>query len=166
MSTTTPGPRVEAIRQHVQASYAALNRLIDGPLATLDTVKLYEHPLADEWSIMENLAHIIEFLPYWANEIAKLVATPGQKFGRTAEDEGRLRGIREHSTDTLEQVKAQLPGSYARLDQVLASLKDSDLDLQGRHPKYGDQRLEWFIRDFVAEHLAAHVEQIKGTAMN
>jgi hypothetical protein len=162
MSTTPANPNVEAIRESVQKSYAELNQLIVGPLARMDTSKLYRAPAENEWTIMQNLAHIVEFMPYWAGEIEKLVAEPGRNFGRTAQDEGRLRGISEHETDRLDVVKAALPGSYARLDEVLGSLKDSDLELTGRHLRYGERPLAWFVEEFVAGHLRGHVEQIRG----
>jgi uncharacterized damage-inducible protein DinB len=135
---------------------------MEGPLAELPSYKLYQAPSEDEWSIMQNLAHIIEFMPYWAGQIEKLVANPGQNFGRTAQHEGRLQAINLHGRDTLEQAKEAFPRSYARLDEVLGNLKDSDLRLTGRHVKYGEKTLDWFIEDFVTRHLIDHVEQIKG----
>src|SRR2546421_7173013 len=126
MTISTNNPKVEEIRRSVQSSYDELNRLIADRLATLDPAKLYWRPAENEWSIMENLAHIVEFMPYWANEIEKLVAAPGQNFGRTAGDAERLRAISEHGTDNLDQIRAALPGSYTRLQQVLSRLTDSD----------------------------------------
>jgi hypothetical protein len=153
--------RVEAIRDHVHTSYNALLQLVDGPLTALTPEKLYVAPSPGEWSIMQNLAHVVEIMPYWGNEIAKAVREPGQKFGRTAEDVDRLRALDEHGTDTLTEAKAALPGSYARLDQVLATLQNSDLDLKALHKKYGERTIDWFIDEFVTSHLAAHVEQIR-----
>jgi hypothetical protein len=161
MSTTPANPKVEAIRENARNSYAELHQLIDGPLANLDTSKLYQPPAEEEWTIMQNLAHIVEFMPYWSGEIEKLVAEPGMNFGRTQQDEGRLRGISEHEKDSLAYIKTALPGSYARLDEILGSLKESDLVLTGKHVKYGEKPLGWFIEDFVTEHLSDHVEQIK-----
>ncbi len=162
MSTTSANPNIEAMRESVQKSYVELQWLIDGSLTSLETSKLYKIPAENEWTIMQNLSHIVEFMPYWASEIEKLVAEPGRNFGRTAQDEGRLRGISEHETDSLDKIKAALPGSYARLDKVLGRLKDSDLELMGRHVKYGERPLGWFIGEFVTGHLSGHVEQIKG----
>ena len=160
MSTSPANQKVEAIRGDAQHSYDALNQLIDGPLAQLQPERLYHSPDGTEWTIMENLAHIVEFMPYWAKEIAELVATPGGKFGRTQQDEGRLGAIRDHARDTLAQIKAALPGSYARLDEVLGSLRDSDLEITGQHVKFGEKPLEWIIEDFVTGHLRAHLEQM------
>lgn len=159
---TTSNPRVEEIRRRVRASYDELNRLIEGLLSHIDQNQLYRSPGGDEWTVMENLAHIVEFMPYWADEVAQLVAQPGRNFGRTMQHEGRLRALREHAHDSLQQVHAALPTSYAHLDRVLNSLKDSDLELTGHHSKFGDRKLEWFIEEFVTQHLANHVEQLKG----
>jgi len=47
------------------------------------------------------------------------------------------------------------------LDEALRSLKDSDLELTGRHVRYGEKPLDWFLEDVVTNHLSGHVEQIK-----
>src|SRR6184192_3296892 len=145
MNTAPANPNVEAIRLSVQKSYTELNQLIDGQLAALDPDKLYKTPVENEWSIMQNLAHIAEIMPYWASEIEKLVAAPGQNFGRTMQHEGRMRAVNEHGRDSLAQIKEALPGSYVRLEDVLGGLKDSDLELTGRHVKFGEQSLGWFM---------------------
>ena len=163
--TNTPtdpaNPQVAAIRQDAATSYDALNKLIDGPLAVLAPEKLYQEPAQNEWTIMENLAHVVEFMPYWANEIVKLLAEPGRNFGRVATDERRIKEIADHARDSLDQIKAMLPISYARLQEVLASLRDSDLAITGKHVKYGEKTLAWFIEDFITGHLRAHNQQIE-----
>ena len=88
-------PKVAAIRLNLRQSYEKLGFLLDGPVEKLSAEKLSQEPVENEWTIMENLAHIAEMLPYWAGEVAKLVAQPGQKFGRTMEDQGRLSALRE-----------------------------------------------------------------------
>ena len=102
---------------------------------------------------MQNLAHVVEIMPYWAHEIENLIANPGQNFGRTMQHEGRLQAINEHQRDNLVEIKAALPGSYTRLEEVLDTLKDSDLQLTGHHTRYGEKSLEWFIEEFVTQHL-------------
>ena len=161
MATASTNPKVEKIRQSVHDSYAELVMLIDGPLTALNPEKLYLAPAENEWTIMQNLSHIVEFMPYWASEIEKLVAAPGQNFGRTMQHEGRMRAVNEHGRDSLAQIKGALPGSYVRLENVLGGLKDSDLELTGRHVKFGEQSLGWFMEEFVTGHLSGHVEQVK-----
>jgi hypothetical protein len=162
MTTLPANPKIEAIRESIRSSNASLHQFIDGPLAQIDARKLYQSPAENEWTIMQNLAHIVEFMPYWAGEIEKLVAEPGSNFGRTPEDVGRLHGISEHETDSLNRIKAALPGSYARLDELLGRLKDGDLELTGKHVRYGEKPLDWLIEEFLTNHLSGHVEQIQG----
>ena len=163
MTTLPANPNIEAIRESIRSSNASLHQLIDGPLAGIDAKQLYQSPAENEWTIMQNLAHIVEFMPYWASEIEKLVAEPGSNFGRTPEDVGRLQGISDHEMASLSKIKQALPGSYQRLDDVLKNLKDSDLELTGIHVRYGEKHLDWLIEEFVTNHLRGHVEQIKSS---
>jgi DinB family protein len=160
MTTDHDNVKVVKIRQRVNASYNQLLSLIDTRLVALPTARLYQAPAPGEWTIMENLAHIVEFMPYWADEIVQLVARPGQNFGRTQQHEGRLRAISEHGHDQLQQIKDNLPSSYEHLAHVLHNLRDSDLDLTGQHVKFGERTLDWFIEDFVTHHLESHLEQL------
>jgi hypothetical protein len=161
MTTLPANPKIKVIRESIQSSCASLHELIDGPLAHIDTRKLYQPPVENEWTIMQNLSHIVEFMPYWAGEFEELVAEPGSNFGRTHEDVGRMQGIKAYEMDSLSEIKKALPGSYARLDHVLSRLKDSDLDLTGIHVRYGEKPLDWLIEEFVTNHLSGHVEQIQ-----
>ena len=165
MTTLSANPKIEAIRESIRSSNASLHELIDGPLEHIDSRKLYQPPAENEWTIMQNLAHIVEFMPYWAGEIEKLVVEPGSDFGRTPEDVGRLQGISEHEMASLSKIKEALPGSYQRLDEVLRKLQDSDLELTGKHVRYGEKPLDWLIEEFLTNHLKGHVEQIKNSVV-
>ena len=158
---STANPKVAAIREQIRQSYNELNTLLNGPVGALYAEKLYQTPTENEWTVMENLAHIVEFLPYWSDEAAKLVIQPGRKFGRTRDDEGRQAALREHGHDSLAQIRAALPMSYAHLDDVLSKLNDRDLELTGHHPSRGEQTLAWFIEEFMIKHLRDHAAQIK-----
>src|SRR5438270_7957963 len=122
MSTEPSNPKVEAICLSVHRSYAEITELINGPFSALAADKLYISPTEGEWSLMQTLAHIVEIMPYWAGEIEKLVAHPGQSFGRTKEHVGRNQAIEQHGHDQLAQIKKMLPGSYSRLEDVLGNL--------------------------------------------
>ncbi len=161
MTSSPSNPKVAAIQQDVQQSYDALIRLIDGPLAQIPPEKLYQSPGNDEWTIVENLAHIVEFMPYWGDQVAGLVAHPRQNFGRVQQDERRLKEIRDHAHDSLAQIKSLLPPSHAHLQDVLADLHDSDLELTGVHSRYGEKPLAWFMEEFVTGHLRAHLVQMQ-----
>lgn len=161
MSTVDLNPKVSQICRRVRLAYEELTGLLDGQLAGLDEATLYQVPAENEWTLMQSLAHLVELMPYWADEIAKLVEQPGQNFGRTMEHEGRLSAIREHGTDKLAQIKAALPGSYTRLEEVLRNLSDSQLELTAHHSKFKERTLEWFVAEFVTNHLDNHLKQLK-----
>lgn len=161
MNMSQANPKVEEIRRDARQSFQAMLGLVDGPLAQLAPEKLYASPAEGEWSIMENLAHIAEFMPYWAGQIDALVAEPGRNFGRTHQHEGRLNAIRDHGHDTLAQARPAMEAGYTRLDETLARLKDSDLQIPGVHSRFGEKSLDWFIEDFVTGHLEDHVEQMQ-----
>src|SRR5689334_7057371 len=110
---------------------------------------------------METLAHIAEFMPYWMNEFSKIVNEPGSRFGRTAEDVGRLAAIRDHGHEALSNMRADLEQSYTYLDSRLSNFKDSDLEIVGQHVKYGERAIGNFMDELVVKHLAAHVVQIQ-----
>ena len=160
MTTSKENPSVQDIRQSVAASYNEIHQLLQERLTLLPANKLYETSIEGEWTLMESLAHIIEFMPYWGDEIVKLVAQPGQKFGRIQQDEARIQAIEDHKQDTLEKSQGALERSYRYLDKALSTLKDSDLELTGRHSKFGEQTLAWFIKDFVTDHLTNHIAQM------
>ena len=153
--------KVEAIREQLKHSSASLYQLIDGPIAALPLNKLYQAPTEDEWTIMEILAHLVELMPYWADEVAKLVAQPGQNFGRLSQQEERLAALRDHGHDGLEQVKAALPKSYRCLDQALSHLQGSDLTLTGHHMIFGERTLAWFIDELIVQHVHNHIVQMQ-----
>ena len=160
MTTSRDNSNVQAIRQSVTSSYNQLHQLLQKQLQLLPAQKLYETLIKGEWTLMESLAHIIEFMPYWGDEIVKLVAHPGQIFGRTHKDEARIQAIEDHKQDTLDETQDALERSYRYLDKALSTLKDSDLELTGHHSKFGEQKLAWFIKDFVTDHFTNHLAQI------
>lgn len=158
---SSEAPKVEAIRQRARRAYEGIYQWASDLEELLPSELLYRPAAPGEWSIMQNLAHVIEIMPYWGDEIARLVAVPGQAFGRTQEHEGRLLAIQEHANDTLKKIRAVLPHSYYHLDHVLATLTDQDLELTGNHSKFKTRSLDWFIEDFVTQHLENHLAQIK-----
>jgi hypothetical protein len=75
--------------------------------------------------------------------------------------EGRLKAIEDHGRDQLAEARAALPGSYARLREVLEGLNDTDLAKTGVHSRFGERTLEWHIQEFVTGHLKNHLTQME-----
>src|SRR6476661_1606549 len=103
---SSDNPKLAEIRRSVEDSYRQITQTINEKLVKLNPDRLYQAPAENEWSLMQNLAHIREIMPYWGDEVAKLVKQPGQKFGRVMNDENRLRFIEDHGQDTLAEALA------------------------------------------------------------
>ena len=65
-------------------------------LAEVDPAVLYEAPSPGEWTVMELLAHTVEFLRYWPPVMAGIAAEPGLPFGRGLDDADRTGYILAH----------------------------------------------------------------------
>jgi len=161
-------PREEdvMVTEHLEGKDALIERIqllhaqLLHQLPQLPTDTLYTHPDPQEWSIMENLAHIGEFYTYWGSEVRKLQQQPGCSFGRTIEDERRLAGIRDHANDTIAQIEQHLRASFAELMDTLNALSDADLQKVGHHHRLGDQTMAFYIKHFLIEHLSDHLAQL------
>ncbi|NWJ47723.1 MAG: DinB family protein [Chloroflexi bacterium] len=137
--------------------------LADNELLQVNPDALYHNTSGVEWSIMQVLAHIAEFMPYWAGEIEKILVVPGVKFGRGIEDENRVGAIAEHGNDSLAQMTASLRAAYARLFVTLLRLTDADLDKSGIHVVQGDKTIASIIHHTIIGHLTGHLNQIRQT---
>jgi uncharacterized damage-inducible protein DinB len=155
MATEHPGGK-DALIERLQLLHAQLLH----QLLQLPPESLYQHPLPNEWSIMENLAHIAEFYTYWGSEIHKLQQNPGCNFGRTIDDERRLAGIRAHAHDSLSQIEEHVRRSFSELMDTLTSLTDEDLQKVGHHHRLGDQTMAFYIKHFLIDHLSDHLAQL------
>lgn len=162
MTTASSNPKMEWIRYEVNTSYKELINLIDNPLANLEPKEKLKQSLEEgEWTIMETLAHVLEFMVYWAGEFDKVVKNPGAVFGRNPDNAARNMYITKHKNDSLEEMKKALPEKYKVLQDVLDRLQDSDLQIVGRHVRHSTRTLEWAINEYVIKHLGDHVKQIQ-----
>jgi uncharacterized damage-inducible protein DinB len=157
---------VRMATEHLEGKDALIERLqllhaqLLHQLAQLPPEALYQHPDPDEWSIMENLAHVGEFYTFWGSEVRKLQQQPGCNFGRTIDDERRLAGIRAHANDTLDQIEPYLRTSFDELMATLTGLTDADLQKVGHHQRLGDRTMEYYIKHFLIDHLSDHLAQL------
>lgn len=124
-----------------------------------------EEPEAD-WGPKELLAHVAEMVPYWMAQIdAVLAADPDSDpipFGRVATDEARIARIgadREQPAPALlTAIDASVGAATARLRALGAEAKSR----RGLHPRRGELTVEAMVDPFLANHLADHVEQLRG----
>jgi uncharacterized damage-inducible protein DinB len=142
-------------------------RLQHGVKQLLDDVRnlpdeaLYRDPPDGEWSIMRNLAHVAEMLPYWAHQAEAMMRSPGKPFGRTHDDPVRIATIEEHSNDVLEVMLASIQASADECVSALRALPVDAWSKEGEHPSRGVMTVEQMVDAFIVGHVAAHVRQVE-----
>ncbi len=134
---------------------------LDGLLEGLPSEALYREPAAGEWPVMSTLAHVVEMLPYWAEQCPAIVRSPGAPFGRTHDDPGRLGAIAAHANDPVETARRSIRASADSAIVTLRAIPREQWSLSGEHPRRGAMSIEQVVDDFVTGHLESHVQQVR-----
>jgi uncharacterized damage-inducible protein DinB len=122
---------------------------------------LYLRPIAEEWTLAENLVHVAEARQFFTGEVRKVLATPGATIGRGLDHPSRLQNIVEHGHEARQFISHQLISSYEQVVHLLEQMSLDDMQEMGNHFKYGPQPLAAFIEHFIIEHDQAHIEQVQ-----
>jgi uncharacterized damage-inducible protein DinB len=122
-------------------------------------------PTEDEWSIMQIIAHIVEALPYWTNEIILLVESPGKEWGRNHLHEPRLKAVQPETVDSisinemiskLEKVKETVKAGIENLTQEQLTAEATSVN-----PNFGTKPLSFIIEHLIEQHVIKHEGQIQ-----
>lgn len=119
-------------------------------------------PSPEVWSILDNLAHIEEFVPFWTSEMKAMLATPPQPWGRDQSHPGRLAAVRDTSQrkadDLLAAIRTQVDSACA----YLGTLEDECLDVtaESRNPRWGMKPVRFILDTLLVKHLNDHRGQI------
>lgn len=128
--------------------------------STLDPEIVHRRPPDGEWTVAQNLVHVVEFVPYWAGQLHRVVAHPGQPFGRTHEDPERIAWVDEHAGDALDAILAALPRAADEACRLLCSIPDGAWGTTGRHRR-GEMTLGDIAEFFLVDHLEDHGRQAR-----
>jgi uncharacterized damage-inducible protein DinB len=142
-----------------------LQSALAGILAEADRVHpedAYARPAADAWSAAEILAHLVEMLPYWAEQARAVAARgrDGEPFGRTHDDPERIAAVREHARDDLGELAAGVRASLDRATAVLRAIPDPGWQRTGRHARRGEMSVVQIVEQFLVEHAGEHAQQL------
>ncbi|ARK29064.1 DinB family protein [Halalkalibacter krulwichiae] len=151
-----------------QSNITSVNESIDRIIETVNGLSeetIRWNPTEDEWSIMQIMAHIVEALPYWVNEIQLLVETPGREWGRNHLHEPRLEAVKPETVDAisvekmvkdLEQVKETVRSGIEHLtSKQLAAVATSV------NPNFGTKPMQFIIDHLIDQHVNKHEGQIQ-----
>jgi len=124
-----------------------------------DPADLYLRPEPEEWSVIEILAHVAEFPPYWLKAFLQVIQNPGQPFGRTHTDPQRIAAVANHAQDALPLTLERIEQAQAQTIEMLLTIKNEDWGKTGVHPNRGVMNLHQMMEFFVTKHIHDHTHQ-------
>ena len=153
---------------HARASVAAeqLIRTTDEILAEvqqLPTELINWIPAAGVWTVMDNLCHIREFVPFWTGETLRIVQRPFEPWGRDHTDTARLAAVTNTAAKRLEDVIADIREAVRRSTDALRTLSDEQLAIEAtsKNPRWGVKPASFVLDDLLVHHVAKHQGQIR-----
>jgi uncharacterized damage-inducible protein DinB len=120
-------------------------------------------PTPEVWSIHEILCHVDEAIPYWAEEIERVVAKPGVEWGRNHQNETRLAAVAVSSQRKTGDVLASIQKGSQKTVAILRKLKDEDLNIESpsRNPRFATKPMSFVLDHLVVTHLRNHFGQVR-----
>lgn len=124
---------------------------------------IYWSPVPGVWSVMDNLCHIAEFVPYWAGQIVQVIRHPEHKWGRTHHDQNRLAAVSNTTTQSLETIRRQIWEAVDQAAATLADLTEADLAIEAasRNPRWALKPTSFIADTLLVTHMQSHLAQIR-----
>jgi hypothetical protein len=137
--------------------------LIDGLLARIAGVpeEALHRAAPDGWSAGHVLAHVVEFVPYWARQAEAVAARDrdGLPFGRTSDDAERTSAIERRWRDAGGRLAQDLASSRDDCVATLERIPPAGWRRSGLHARRGAMSVADIVDLFLVEHLAEHETQ-------
>jgi uncharacterized damage-inducible protein DinB len=120
-------------------------------------------PADGVWTVMDNLCHIREFVPFWTGETLRIVRRPGEPWGRDHTDTARLAAVTNTTAYRLDDVVADIREAVRRSAETLRALSDEDLAVEAtsKNPRWGVKPASFVVEDLLVHHVAKHQGQIR-----
>jgi uncharacterized damage-inducible protein DinB len=120
-------------------------------------------PADGVWTVMDNLCHIREFVPFWTGETLRIVRRPAEQWGRDHTHAGRLAAVADTTAYKLDDVVADIRNAVRRSAVTLRTLSDEDLAIEAtsRNPRWGRKPASFVIDELLVHHVAKHRGQIR-----
>ncbi len=149
------------LKTSIESIQDSVKSLIE-TVSPLPDQTMQRRPAPEVWSILEILCHVEEAVPYWANEIQRVAASPGVEWGRGHQNEARLAAVAASSQRTAKDVVEGIQKSTARAVAILGGLRDEDLAIESpsRNPRFGTKPMSFILDHLLVAHLRGHLAQI------
>jgi uncharacterized damage-inducible protein DinB len=141
----------------------SINDMINILNQTEDAI-LYIKPSEKEWSAMQIVAHVLEAVNFWLEDLEALLIVPGAKWGRNHEHVRRLAAVDENVVAQLKKEDAiqRLQDLVSRVERTFKKLKEEDLDktAPSYNPNFDGKPLSFIVDHLIVEHVVGHYGQI------
>jgi uncharacterized damage-inducible protein DinB len=144
----------------------AAERLV-GHVRSLDPKSLANQPGEGEWSALQVLGHVAEFIPFWARKARGVAASDhdGIDFSRTVEEWELRRASAEDVGETgAETLLASIQDGAREAAAIFRRIPDERWQRRGRHWLDGLLTVEQLVDRLILRHLDDHVEQARRAA--
>src|SRR5204862_411810 len=125
-------------------------------------------PSGERWEWGQVWAHMVEFVPYWMDQIRDAVAAgvtdEPVPFGRVKSDPNRVAGIEAGRHDPIGVLHTRLSEEVNGLKAFLADLSEDDWRVTGRHQTLGTMPMDRIVEEFLVGHLEEHAAQLESLA--
>jgi len=120
-------------------------------------------PAEGVWTVMDNLCHVREFVPFWTGETLRIVRTPTELWGRDHTDTARIAAVTNTAAHRLDDVVADIREAVRRAGDELRRLSDADLatEATSKNPRWGMKPASFVVDDLLVHHVAKHQGQIR-----
>ena len=120
-------------------------------------------PAEGVWTVMDNLCHIREFVPFWTGETLRIVHRPSEPWGRDHTDTARLAAVTNTAACRLDDVVANIREAVRRSAETLRTLSDEQLAVEAssKNPRWGVKPASFVIDELIVHHVAKHQGQIR-----
>jgi uncharacterized damage-inducible protein DinB len=120
-------------------------------------------PAPEVWTVMDNLCHIAEFVPYWTHQVQQAIASPEKEWGRTHHDPDRLAAVADTNSRDLEAVLRDIEHSVTKSTTTLEQLTPGQFATKAPscNPRWGVQPASFIVDNLLVTHLSKHLAQIR-----
>jgi len=120
-------------------------------------------PSEGVWSVMDNLCHIREFVPFWTGEVLRIAGTPTELWGRDHTDAARLAAVTNTAAFTLAQIVHDIDSVVDTSVSTLSRLSDSELatEATSKNPRWGLKPASFVVEHLLVLHIEKHLGQIR-----
>src|SRR4051812_12257374 len=152
--------------EDIHAATSSMRSTVEEILSQVDSMPkecIHWKPGLEVWTVMDNLCHIAEFIPYWTAQIEQVIRHPDKEWGRTHNDPDRLAAVADTSSRDLTATQDQIRVSVARSTSTLERFTPDQFTIQApsRNPKWGLKPASFIVDTLLVTHLKSHLGQIR-----